>query len=57
MAKAGEDHACQVHRDTDGLPYAGYRYVPMVAAGRGDLDGVRACLVRGGERRCFGAGG
>ncbi|GGZ17527.1 helix-turn-helix domain-containing protein [Streptomyces poonensis] len=30
---------------------------PMVAAGRGDLDRVRACLVRGGERYCFGTGG
>ncbi|MEU2926140.1 DUF2690 domain-containing protein [Streptomyces sp. NPDC007251] len=28
---------------------------PMVAASRSDLDGVRACLVRDGERHCFGS--
>lgn len=28
---------------------------PMVAVSRSDLDGVRACLVRDGERHCFGA--
>ncbi|MGW2488662.1 helix-turn-helix domain-containing protein [Streptomyces sp. NPDC001606] len=27
---------------------------PMVAASRSDLAGVRACLVRAGERHCFG---
>ncbi|MGV4981966.1 helix-turn-helix domain-containing protein [Streptomyces sp. NRAIS3] len=27
---------------------------PMVAANPGDLDRVRACLVRNGERHCFG---
>jgi hypothetical protein len=30
---------------------------PMIAAGRGDLTGVRACLVRDGARQCFGTGG
>lgn len=29
---------------------------PMSAVARGDLDGVRACLVRSGERLCFGTG-
>ncbi|MGW3203282.1 helix-turn-helix domain-containing protein [Streptomyces sp. NPDC001135] len=30
---------------------------PMVAASRSDLDRVRACLVRDGERHCFGTQG
>jgi hypothetical protein len=30
---------------------------PMVAASRSDLDHVRACLVRDGERHCFGTQG
>ncbi|CAM5412237.1 HTH cro/C1-type domain-containing protein OS=Streptomyces fumanus OX=67302 GN=GCM10018772_06290 PE=4 SV=1 [Streptomyces fumanus] len=30
---------------------------PMVAAGRRDLAGVTACLVRDGVRQCFGTDG